>query len=297
MISNKLYCLNKHLVNLIDLLDKDKFPQILMLSGKKGQGKFTLIYHLMSYIFDKTNYDLKNTRVKETNILYNNIKKDFNPNIIYFNCANKIPKIDDIRNLRVDLQKSSINNIKRFIIFDDVEYLNDNCINALLKTVEEPSDINYFVMINNQSQNLLDTLKSRSIELKFFLNKEEKKEIIKNLILDFKIEEKINLDNATLTPGNYLKFNKIILEDKININDELIINIKKLLKLHKLKKNIDYQNFVIYLINQYYFDKSKNNNNFDYYNDQRINIIKKIDESYKLNLNQSNLIIEIENHI
>ena len=90
MISNKLYCLNKHLVNLIDLLVKDKFPQILMLSGKKGQGKFTLIYHLMSYIFDKTNYDLKNTRVKETNILYNNIKKDFNPNIIYFNCANKI---------------------------------------------------------------------------------------------------------------------------------------------------------------------------------------------------------------
>tara|TARA_E500000178_G_C16976217_1_gene733459 strand:- start:652 stop:1545 length:894 start_codon:yes stop_codon:yes gene_type:complete len=297
MISNKLYCLNKHLVNLIDLLDKDKFPQILMLSGKKGQGKFTLIYHLMSYILDKTNYDLKNTRVNETNILYNNINKDFNSNIIYFNCANRIIKIDDIRNLRVDLQKSSINNIKRFIIFDDVEYLNDNCINALLKTVEEPSDINYFVMINNQSQNLLDTLKSRSIELKFFLNKEEKKEIIKNLILDFKIEEKINLNNSTLTPGNYLKFNKIILEDKIDINDELIINIKKLLKLHKLKKNIDYQNFVIYLINQYYFDKSKNDNKFDYYNDKRINIIKKIDESYKLNLNQSNLIIEIENHI
>ena len=297
MISNKLYCLNKHLVNLIDLLDKGKFPQILMLSGKKGQGKFTLIYHLMSYIFDKTNYDLKNTRVKETNILYNNIKKDFNPNIIYFNCANKIPKIDDIRNLRVDLQKSSINNINRFIIFDDVEYLNDNCINALLKTIEEPSSINYFIMINNQSQNLLDTLKSRSIELKFFLNKEEKKEIIKNLILDFKIEEKINLNNSTLTPGNYLKFNKIILDDKININDELIINIKKLLKLHKLKKNIDYQNFVIYLINQYYFDKSKNDNKFDYYNDKRINIIKKIDESYKFNLNQSNLIIEIENHI
>jgi len=297
MISNKLYCLNKHLVNLIDLLDKGKFPQILMLSGKKGQGKFTLIYHLMSYIFDKTNYDLKNTRVKETNILYNNIKKDFNPNIIYFNCANKIPKIDDIRNLRVDLQKSSINNIKRFIIFDDVEYLNDNCINALLKTVEEPSDINYFVMINNQSQNLLDTLKSRSIELKFFLNIKEKKEIIKNLISDFKIEEKINPSNSTLTPGNYLKFNKIILEDKIEINDELIINIKKLLKLHKLKKNIEYQNFMIYLINQYYFDKSKNDNKFDYYNDKRINIIKKIDESYKFNLNQSNLIIEIENHI
>ena len=45
-------------------------------------------------------------------------------------------------------------------MFDDVECLSDNCVNALLKTIEEPSDVNYFILINNKSQNILDTLKS-----------------------------------------------------------------------------------------------------------------------------------------
>ena len=66
------------------------------------------------------------------------------------------------------MQKSSVNNSKRFIIFDDVECLNVNYVNALLKTIEEPSDINYFIIINNQTQKILDTLKSRSIEIRFF---------------------------------------------------------------------------------------------------------------------------------
>ena len=30
-----------------------------MLSGKKGIGKSTLVYHFMNYIFDKKNYDFK----------------------------------------------------------------------------------------------------------------------------------------------------------------------------------------------------------------------------------------------
>ena len=55
----------------------------------------------------------------------------------------------------------------RFIIFDDVEYLNNNCVNALLKTIEEPIEINHFVLINNQNNNILETL-NHSIEILFF---------------------------------------------------------------------------------------------------------------------------------
>ena len=195
------------------------------------------------------------------------------------------------------MQKSSINNSKRFIIFDDVECLNVNCVNALLKTIEEPSDINYFIIINNQTQKILETLKSRSIEIMFFLNKNKKKNIIEKLALNFKIDKKINLDNSTLTPGMYLKFNKIVNEEKIDLDMSLITNIEKLLKLNKVKKDIDYFNFAIHLINQYYFNKSKNLLNIENYNDSRINIIKKLHESNKLNLNQANLITELENHI
>jgi DNA polymerase III delta prime subunit len=297
MSSNKLYGLEKHFLDLIKLYTLNKLPKVIMLSGKKGQGKFTLTHHLITYFFDKNNYDLKSFAINEKNKLVFDIKENYNANVIYFNCLNNNVKIDDIRKLRISLQKSSIDNSKRFIIFDDVECLNVNCVNALLKTIEEPSDINYFIIINNQTQKILDTLKSRSIEIRFFLNKNEKINIIEKLALNFNIDKKINLNNSTLTPGMYLKFNKIVTEEKIDLDMRLITNIEKLLKLNKVKKDIDYFNFAIYLINQYYLDKSKNQLNIENYNDSRINIIKKLHESNKLNLNQANLITELENYI
>ena len=280
--SKNLYGLGKYLSNFMTLIDNDKLPKVLMFSGKKGQGKFTLTYHLMSYYFDKKNYDRNSQSVKIENKIFNNIQENNNSNVFYYNCSNNKVKIDDIRKLRTDIQKSSINNMYRFIIFDDVEYLNNNCVNALLKTIEEPIEINHFVLINNQNKNILETLKSRSIEILFFLNK----------------LEKIDLSNTSLTPGNYIKYNNIITGDKININDKLIDNIKKLFKLNKLKKDIEYLNFAIYLINQYYFNKSKDKiSQNNVYNDKRTKIIKRIYDSNNLNLNQVNLIAELENYI
>ena len=82
---------------------------------------------------------------------------------------------------------------------------------------------------------------------------------------------------------------------KIEMNNDLITNIEKLIRLYKSKKNIDFLNFAIYLINQFYF-KSKKKQDIDYYNDKRINIIKKIHILNKLNLNNKNLITEIKNY-
>ena len=296
MMNKKLYGLEKYLSNLIELFDNNKFPKVLMLTGKKGQGKFTLVNHLMSYIFDKENYDLKNNCILNENKLHN-IKENSNGNIIYFNCIKKNIKIEEIRNLKSTLQKSSINNFNRFVIFDDVEYLSVNCVNSLLKTIEEPSITNYFILINNQRQNILETLKSRSIEFIFFLNNSLKIDIIKKLLLNHKIEGKIVIKNSKLTPGNYLRYNKILLVDKININDDLISNLKKLLKLSKLKKDEDYLSFAIYLVDQYYFNISRNSTKVDNINNKRINVIRKIHDSSKLNLNHTNLIVEIENYI
>ena len=42
-----------------NLIIEDKFPQVLMLTGKKGIGKFTLINHILHYYYDKSNYDEK----------------------------------------------------------------------------------------------------------------------------------------------------------------------------------------------------------------------------------------------
>ena len=96
---------------------------------------------------------------------------------------------------------------KRFIILDDVETFNSNSLNALLKLIEEPSDTNYFILINNKTKPILETIKSRCLEIKILLDKTTREKIINYLIKYF--DQPIVLDKNIVqtSPGNYLKFN------------------------------------------------------------------------------------------
>ena len=77
------------------------------------------------------------------------------------------------------VNKSSFNNKKKYILINDAEFLNLNSVNALLKIIEEPSEKNYFILINNIQHNMIKTLKSRFIEFKLQLNDEFFDEVIK----------------------------------------------------------------------------------------------------------------------
>ena len=98
-------------------------------------------------------------------------------------------------------------NKDRFIILDDIELFNTNSLNALLKIIEEPSKRNYFVLINNKTKPILDTIKSRSLEIKIILNENERIKIIKELIKFYNIKAILDPDHSKLTPGTFLKFN------------------------------------------------------------------------------------------
>ena len=295
-IQRKLYGFDKYFIDFCKMIENQNLPKILMLSGKKGQGKFTFIHHLLAYYFDKINYNINSNEIKNNNKILFDLKKNICPDIIYYACDKNI-KIEEIRKLRTDLQKSSLNNNNRFVIFDDVEHLNNNCINALLKNIEEPSETNYFILINNQSKVILDTMRSRTIDIKIFLNKKQREEIIKKLLLDMNIDFKLSLDNYSLMPGEFLKFNHILSVEKINLDNSLIINLQKLLKLHKEKKDDTYINLAIYLINDYYYKKSNNASLIDECVSKRSFITKKILDYNKLNLNHSSLIAELERYI
>ena len=106
-VSDKLYAHHNYFTKFVKLINNNKFPKILMLTGNKGQGKFTLVHHLMAYHFDKINYDLNLFQIKKSNKLVHGIKEINLSNIIYFDCKGSNTKIDDIRNLRSNLQKSS----------------------------------------------------------------------------------------------------------------------------------------------------------------------------------------------
>ena len=84
-----------------DLYTKHNLPKVLMLSGKKGSGKSTLINHLLFYIFDKNNYNEKTYEYDNNSLFYNEFINNIFSNIIYLSGSDfKNSKIEDIRILK-----------------------------------------------------------------------------------------------------------------------------------------------------------------------------------------------------
>ena len=49
--SRKLIGMDNYFDFLLNLHNANKFPKVMLISGKKGLGKFTLINHFLNYIF------------------------------------------------------------------------------------------------------------------------------------------------------------------------------------------------------------------------------------------------------
>ena len=173
-----LFGLDEQFDFLLNLYNLKKFPKVLMLKGKKGNGKFTLVNHFLSYVFDQDSYDIKNKTILANSTYYRQYMSDVFPNIIYLSGDYyKNIKVDDIRDLKSKILTTAMNNKNRFIILDDIELFNTNSLNALLKIIEEPTSNNHFILINNETKPLIETINSRSLELKITLDKKMKTKI------------------------------------------------------------------------------------------------------------------------
>ena len=297
--TKQLICLEKDFKFFKNLIIKNKFPKASMFTGTKGTGKLTLISHLMNSFFDKSNYDEeKNLILKRSSFLSQYIENIY-PNIIYISGVDlKSVKIEDIRNIKNLLtQKAMINN-KRFVILDDVEMFNLNSINALLKIIEEPGPDNYFILINNKSKPLIETIKSRCIEFHINLNSQKKRTAIDHLIKKFSQQKIIKTDLVDISPGNYIKFNYIFNENKINPDDKFIYNINLILNLYKKEKNILYKDLLLFFT-EYYLKTINIYNNVDKLKiiEKRNFLFRNINDFFLYNLSQNTLIQSIESNI
>tara|TARA_B100001248_G_scaffold217058_1_gene172117 strand:- start:820 stop:1743 length:924 start_codon:yes stop_codon:yes gene_type:complete len=277
------------------LILEEKFPQALIFSGDKGLGKSTLIFHLMYYYFDKQNYDEKKNLIIKENYIFKQINENLYPGIIYLNGSKlKNIKIDDVRNLRTDLLKTSFTK-KRFIILDDVELFNMNSLNALLKVIEEPGKNNYFILINNQTKPILATIKSRCLEVKLIMSDNEKKQITNTLLNYFKLEEMLDQNLIAVSPGNFLRINHFFVEKKINIEDDPISNLSKILNLYKKEKDIFYRDLLLFFVDYYLIiNKSRKTSNSKKFIENRSFVVKNINDFFLYNLSQNTLLNSLE---
>ncbi len=253
MNSLQLFGLDEQFNNLVKLYKNKKLPKVILLTGDKGIGKFTLIFHFINYIFSlnsDSSYNHKNFFINENNISYKRILMKTEQNFYYIGSTKPNPTtIDDIRSMKKNFYKSSLNNLPRFTVLDDVELLNINAANALLKLIEEPSIYDYFILINNKKEKMIETLHSRSIEFKIFLDFEQKNKIFHTLKNNFKIISNF-LDKYIefTTPGMLIRFNSIF--ENLNVKEEesFYIIISKLLEQFKKNKNTLYLDFIDFLL-------------------------------------------------
>lgn len=301
--NTNLYGYNKFFLSIKNMYDKNKLPNKIIFSGSKGIGKSTLVYHLINLIFslnEENKYNLKNNSILENNYSYNLIKKETHPN--FFLISNEDEKsnsqISKVREMIDFTNKSSFNNDYKIILIDNIEHLNLNSINALLKIIEEPNEKIFFFLIHDNKAKITDTLTSRCIKFNLFLSNEEKKKIIDKILNnDFYSNLNNDFKNIYNSPGdiislhNFFKENDI--DEKLSIDDFLKILINKSLfkKNLYIKKNLSY--FIeLYFIKKIYFLNSKNNiyELYKYF-------LSKISNCNKYNLDIESVLIEFDGNI
>ena len=144
-----LFGLKKFINQLIFLEKNEILPNKILLTGQKGIGKSTMAYHLINYVLSKDEdfpYDEDNLQINPKNYSFKTLINKSNQNFILIDVSldKKFIEINQIREMILNLNKSSFNNKPRFVLIDNIEYLNLNSINALLKILEEPSKDIFF---------------------------------------------------------------------------------------------------------------------------------------------------------
>ena len=297
----KLYGYNNEFTELVKLYKNKKLPSKIFLTGPKGIGKATMAYHLINYIFsskEEYQYDLSNLEINNLNKSYKLLLNNTHPNfhLVDIMKDKKVIEISQIRQMINYSTKSTFNNNERIILIDNVENLNLNSLNSLLKIVEEPNENTLFILIFDSNKNILNTLKSRCSKFNLYLSFSQSEEITNKIlnsnILDLISEDFLHYYN---TPGDFI--NLINFANSLNLNLKEF-DLKKFLihlidagyyKNNTFIKNNIYKYIELYLLKLMKGSSSKNKINI-LYNES----IKKIANMKKYNLDQESIMIDLK---
>ena len=218
-------------------------PKEYMLGNKKESSRYALIepyYLAVNYTLNELtadnvefiDYIFRNKSKDALNIVKNkggkkkiSIEGDFFEALkkIYYNIIHTVIPLDTVRNIiEITYRKPKISH-KRIVIIEGIELMDKRAPNIFLRTLEEPSDNNIFILITSDTNKLVQDgmkpLRSRMMELKFSLLSENTLRSI--LMKRFRLNEEktaLALENSY---GSVAKAVKYILDKKSNTSDNI----------------------------------------------------------------------------
>ena len=302
--NTEIFGMNKFFIEIIKLYNDNKMPTKILLSGKRGLGKSTLAYHIINYILsseEEFNYNFKNFTINKMNRSFKLIQNNTHPNFYLIDLITDKKNIDvgQIREMITYSNKSSFNNKPRFILIDNIENLNKNSVNALLKIIEEPNENIFFILINNNEKKILPTLKSRCLSFKINFTFNESICVV-NEIFGENILNLINHDLISYynTPGEIINLINFARNKNINLKDYTLINFLNLLidngyyKKNKHVKDILINFIELFFLKEYKLSRAKYSL-LKFYHD----FIKKTYNTEKFNLDEESLFLEFKSKL
>jgi DNA polymerase-3 subunit delta' len=297
----KLYGLEKYFTELVRFYNNGDYPNKILFSGQKGIGKATLAFHFINYVLtinDEKKYDIESYQINSESSEFKTINNKSNTNLITIdvNEDKKSIDINQIRELIINLNKSSFNKKPRFVLIDNIELLNINSINALLKILEEPNENINFILIHN-NRKILSTLLSRCINFKIFLSNNDYLKI-SNQLLNNDLNNLVSneLINYYFTPGEIYQLVQFSSENDYDLSNIDLKNFLKILINDTQYKKNNFINNMMYSLMEFYFRKL--NQSFSkLLNEKYSYFIKRISDTKTYNLDKESLFIEFNEEI
>jgi len=177
-----------------------KLSHAYLFTGPEHLGKKTLALNFCKILLQNDSTTLQDNGASD------NIENNLDLIVIRPNEEEKQITIEKIRDLEKKMALYPHSAKYKIAIIEQAEKMNKSAANALLKTLEEPSETAILILLASDSKNMLETIKSRCQLIKFLpVKKSLLQEFLKDKISDKNEAEKI-IEMSGYRPGKIIEF-------------------------------------------------------------------------------------------